>query len=282
MTKLDAENGVLTRVRTIYIAGPMTGLDNFNFGSFFDAEYQLREEGWRAVNPAQHDLTTGSVYLEDGRYKASPDFDLEKTLFWDLGRVAECDAIYMLDGWENSKGAAVEIALAQALGKEVLYQTEPLADWERELLEQPVVEVMHDEAVSVNHGASVKDAVQRLGEVRTTSATGGMKGKKPEQLSALDPLALKRVAEVAGFGANKYDRLNFMKGFDWSLAYDALFRHTLDALNGDDYDEESGLLNLAHAVWQGLALISFHERGLGTDDRYTTSALADLQTKQVS
>jgi hypothetical protein len=117
-------------------------------------------------------------------------------------------------------------------------------------------------------------------EKRVTSATGGQKGKKPVQVSALDPLALKRVAEVAGFGAEKYDRLNYMRGFDWSLAYDALFRHVLDALNGEDFDEESGLLNLAHAAWQCLALISFHERGLGTDDRYTSNEdLRNLQTK---
>jgi nucleoside 2-deoxyribosyltransferase len=259
--------------KRIYIAGPMTNLPNFNFPEFFQAAKALTIGGWDVVNPAQHDLDTGSVssYFEGAEgdlmtYAASEDFDLTATLLWDLNQVAKCDAIYMLDGWENSKGATAEIGLAKALGKEIIYQNASVDT----SLES---ETEYQRRVAVEKASS---------EVRTTSSTGGMKGKKRTQVSALDPLALKRVAEVAGFGAEKYDRLNYLKGFDWSLAYDALFRHTLDALNGDDYDEESGLLNLAHAVWQGLALISFHERGLGNDDRYNSSDIAQLQTKQTS
>lgn len=283
MTKIDAENK--PSKGSVYVAGGMTGLPDFNFPAFFTAAAVLELDGWDVVNPAQHDLDTGSVVEwvdAHGRptgYESAPDFDLGATLMWDLNQVAKCDAIYMLDGWETSKGANAEIALAKALGKEILYQT-PLVDVEVErVLNSETLYAADYDSPTYTHTVT---SLTNPGEVRTTSLTGGMKGKKLAQLSAIDPLALKRVAEVAGFGANKYDRLNFLKGFDWSLAYDALFRHALDALNGDDYDEESGLLNLAHAVWQGLALISFHERGLGTDDRYTTSELADLQTKQVS
>jgi len=117
------------------------------------------------------------------------------------------------------------------------------------------------------------------GEVRITSETGGQKGQKPQQMSAIDPHAIMRVAEVAGFGAEKYSKLNYMRGFDWSLAYDAAQRHLHEFWKGVDTDPESGLPHLAHAAWQCLALISFLERGLGTDDRYTSTELADLQTK---
>ena len=106
-------------------------------------------------------------------------------------------------------------------------------------------------------------------EVRITDpVTGGQKGQKLAQLGAIDPLALQRLAEVAGYGGIKYDRMNYMKGYRWSLSMDALMRHALALWNGEDIDPESGLPHGAHLAWHGLALVSFMERGLGTDDRY--------------
>lgn len=105
-------------------------------------------------------------------------------------------------------------------------------------------------------------------ETRVTDPnTGGQKGKKLAQLGALDPEALLKVAEVAGFGAGKYARYNFLKGYDWSLSFDAMMRHALAFWSGVDIDEESGLPHLAHAAWQALALLAFHLHQVGTDDR---------------
>jgi hypothetical protein len=106
------------------------------------------------------------------------------------------------------------------------------------------------------------------GETRVTDPkTGGEKGQKLAQFGSLDPLALMEVAKVAGFGAQKYARLNYTKGFDWSLAYDALMRHAHLAWSGEDVDEESGLSHWAHAAWQCLCLMTFTLRARGTDDR---------------
>jgi hypothetical protein len=105
-------------------------------------------------------------------------------------------------------------------------------------------------------------------EVRVVSSTGGEKGQKLAQLGSLDPQALLRVAEVAGFGARKYARMNFMRGYDWSLSFDAAQRHLLLFWDGQDLDDESGLPHLAHAAWHMLAMLAFLERNLGTDDRY--------------
>jgi len=105
-------------------------------------------------------------------------------------------------------------------------------------------------------------------EVRITDPkTGGQKGKKRAQLSAVDPAAILRVAEVAGFGAEKYERLNFARGYAWSLSYDALQRHLHAFWGGENNDPESGLPHLAHAAWHALALLTFSERGRGFDDR---------------
>ena len=38
--------------------------------------------------------------------------------------VARCDAIYMLDGWEESEGATAEHKLAEELGQEIFYEYE--------------------------------------------------------------------------------------------------------------------------------------------------------------
>lgn len=97
--------------------------------------------------------------------------------------------------------------------------------------------------------------------------TGGKKGQKLAQLGALDPKAIMAVADVAGFGAQKYDRYNFMKGYAWSLSYDALQRHLHAFWSGVDRDEESELYHLAHAAWHCLALLTFLIRNKGTDDR---------------
>lgn len=98
--------------------------------------------------------------------------------------------------------------------------------------------------------------------------TGGAKGQKPCQLGAVDPLALQFLGLVAGMGAAKYQRGNFLLGYAWSLSFDALMRHLLAFWDGEEHDPESGLPHLAHAAFHCLALISFSQRGLGTDDRF--------------
>lgn len=114
-----------------------------------------------------------------------------------------------------------------------------------------------------------RKAAQLREEVRVTDPeTGGQKDQKLAQLGALDPAALVEVARVAGFGARKYERLNFMKGYNWSLSYDALQRHLHAFWGGEDVDPESGLPHLAHAGWHCLALLAFSLHGLGTDDRW--------------
>lgn len=99
------------------------------------------------------------------------------------------------------------------------------------------------------------------------SETGGQKEVKLAQLGALDPSALMEVAKVAGFGATKYDRYNFLKGYPYSWSYDALQRHLHAFWAREDKDPESGLSHAAHACWHCLCLLAFQLRGIGTDDR---------------
>lgn len=116
-------------------------------------------------------------------------------------------------------------------------------------------------------------------EVRMTDpATGGSKGVKLERLGAIDPLALRVLATVAGFGSAKYEVFNYLRGYDWAWSYNALQRHAHAFWEGEDLDPESGLHHMAHAAWHALSLVSFTLRGLGTDTRFKQDIEKDGDT----
>ena len=108
----------------LYVAGPMRGYPNFNFAAFEAATKRLREQGIEVVSPHEHDLAVGfdpttAVLKPDGD---PVDFDMKAAILWDLQQVADCDGVYMLDGWERSRGANLEIDLARFLNKKVFYE----------------------------------------------------------------------------------------------------------------------------------------------------------------
>lgn len=88
----------------LYIAGPMSGYPDMNYPAFFTAEDQLRAEGFsRILNPARtlvpHNTGTYSDFMRSG-----------------LRMVLDSHAIVLLDGWEQSPGAAWELDTAKRLG----------------------------------------------------------------------------------------------------------------------------------------------------------------------
>lgn len=92
----------------IYIAGPMTGLAEFNRPAFMFTAAKLTGRGHVALNPA---------VLPDG---------LTQAQYMDicLAMLRCAHAIYLLDGWEASSGARAEKALAEKLRLEIIYQSE--------------------------------------------------------------------------------------------------------------------------------------------------------------
>ncbi len=99
--------------------------------------------------------------------------------------------------------------------------------------------------------------------------TGGTKRDtgKP-QLSLIPRIALEAEARVFGFGAKKYDRFNFKKGFKYSRLIDASLRHITAFNDGEDLDPETGESHLAHARCCLAMLLDTMELGTSTDDRY--------------
>lgn len=115
--------------RSIYVAGPMRGVPLYNFPAFDAAAMRLTWEGWHVVSPAELDRRRGFDPLElpiDFDWSTVPQgFNLREAITCDLEHLQNCDAIYMLDGWQRSKGARAELATAEWLGLEILYQTQP-------------------------------------------------------------------------------------------------------------------------------------------------------------
>ena len=111
----------------VYIAGPMRGYKYFNFPAFDAAKAELVEAGYDVVSPADLDRDAGftpeilgSDY--DWHDLNRCDFSLMEAIDRDVKALKTCDVIYMLRGWENSRGALAEKALAEWLDLLVMFQ----------------------------------------------------------------------------------------------------------------------------------------------------------------
>lgn len=71
--------------------------------------------------------------------------------------------------------------------------------------------------------------------------------EKPD-LSMISLELMESVARVRDFGARKYSRNNWRKGFKVTRSCAAALRHIFQFLSGETNDPESGLSHLAHAV----------------------------------
>jgi hypothetical protein len=100
----------------IYIAGPMSGMKDFNFPAFFEAEHQLEKLGYEVINPAHNDGATVQEALQSAGTPDSPNKLWSYYMKRDLPHVMDVDMLCVLPGWQNSKGASLEVAVARALG----------------------------------------------------------------------------------------------------------------------------------------------------------------------
>jgi len=107
--------------KKVYIAGPMSGYPEFNFPAFFTAAEKLRSAGWSVFNPAEKEDEKGldpeAYKTGDAKGAMQAGFNFREVYTWDVNKVIESDAIYMLPGWEQSPGARGEHAVACAMQK---------------------------------------------------------------------------------------------------------------------------------------------------------------------
>lgn len=95
----------------LYIAGPMTHLPDYNRPAFNRAEERLRAAGYETLNPARTDL--------------GPDATWADYMHAGIRQVLDADAIALLPDWDRSRGAKLEVHVADALSK----PTAPVAAW---------------------------------------------------------------------------------------------------------------------------------------------------------
>lgn len=93
----------------IYISGPMTGLPEFNFPAFNAAAENLRLMGHEVSNPAEKGELEGYSHAD---YLA---IDLIEVCKLRIPAGTEIGSVVLLPGWENSKGALMEVATAKSL-----------------------------------------------------------------------------------------------------------------------------------------------------------------------
>lgn len=103
-----------------YIAGPMRGIQQYNFLAFDTAAERLRSIGRDVVSPAELDRLAG---FDPYKLPADTDwshvpvhFSLEAAIRRDVEAILGCDSICVLPGWEKSVGATAEVAIAKWRG----------------------------------------------------------------------------------------------------------------------------------------------------------------------
>ena len=106
----------------VYLAGPMRGYPEYNFPAFHYAANTLRNEGHEVFSPAEKGEEVGYVELPESSIGADEGLAFRRKVFkLDLSWICEhADAVALMAGWENSKGAQAERAAAEAVGLTVI------------------------------------------------------------------------------------------------------------------------------------------------------------------
>jgi len=93
----------------IYISGAIAHLDlNERKKAFQKAEEMLKKCGYCPINPFCNGLPENADWRE--HMKA------------DIGLLLNCESIYMLKGWELSKGCKLELDVATSCGIKVIFE----------------------------------------------------------------------------------------------------------------------------------------------------------------
>ena len=103
--------------RMAYIAGPMTGIPEFNFPAFDYAAKLLRSDGWSIISPAEMDRHDGFDETGCTGHEALTDTQRQRFAANDIQALLNVNAIILLPGWANSTGATNEAKVASWLGR---------------------------------------------------------------------------------------------------------------------------------------------------------------------
>ena len=100
-----------------YLAGPMSGLPEFNYPAFKAATERLRSQGHAVVSP--HEIPADCPACAN----IGIEHSWAEHMRVDLVALLTCDVIVLLPGWQQSRGAQLEKTVAEAIGLSVVYYT---------------------------------------------------------------------------------------------------------------------------------------------------------------
>lgn len=217
-------------MKKIYLSGPMSGIPEFNAPAFAAYAAKYRAEGFEVVSPPELDAETD-------------DFAYESCIKRDMRVLVDAgvQALYMLPGWQKSKGANLEKLLAELTGI-------PCFDAETgEVVMETVVEKVTQTAP---RQTMPKDSIERK---NVPLATG-----------VIDyfPAALAAVARLSKYGNDKHnpgEPLHWARGKSTDHA-DCIARHLVDR---GIIDPDSGLSHTVEIAWRALALLQEEEESRG-------------------
>lgn len=110
----------------LYLAGPMSSYPDFNFPAFRAATARLRGSGYDVRSPHEWDEAEHGGRAPSEREAKPWSYYLRR----DLALLIECEAVAVLPGWRESKGASLEVHVAQSLGMPIYDAStmEPVAE----------------------------------------------------------------------------------------------------------------------------------------------------------
>jgi len=90
------------KYKKVYLSGPITGKPNLNIDEFQKYEDKFKELNFEVVNP--HKLHTE---------EETKRFGWHEFMRRDIKAMCDCDFVAVLNDWEKSKGANLEVYMAR-------------------------------------------------------------------------------------------------------------------------------------------------------------------------
>lgn len=108
MSTLQEQNPIYKE--SVYISGPIAGYDMQERKlAFLKVQHMLESLGFKAVNPFDNGVA------DEEHWRVHMRADIKMLL--------ECDAIYMMPGWELSKGCKLELDVASSCGIRLMLES---------------------------------------------------------------------------------------------------------------------------------------------------------------
>lgn len=96
-------------MKRVYISGPIDHHDyNERMAAFDKAQKDLQALGYKVINPMHNGLPKNATRQEH--------------MAQDIMMLITCSKIYMLKGWQDSKGCKLELDIATTIGLDVLFE----------------------------------------------------------------------------------------------------------------------------------------------------------------